>query len=402
MSKIDEKFSSKSEIDDGISLISTTDWVVLSCFFKSSITNSPDSEAKMRSGLQMLPGDAFAPAFADTVALYKDLVALSNDFTFRIADEVLNLADDIVHYQAKADVVYTRLADLVGRFDMPGVGDTPEALQEKFNALIKLWKGGQVSGNSDQIQKRFKLALEDLILEAEKRATRAEKLREDILGPLGLKMKLQASKTGFDSKKEVFESEFGKESPRVVKFKIDVENLQIEISGLRKKERDEVIALGTSPLYLIIPFFGPFILLGVNIGVGVDLAVTRAKIDAKLNEAGLISTELGRAERFMTYYNNGKSMVTKTSKGIENILPKIETLGLGWRAIAKDIRFIVDLLSGPGRSQSNDEDWFNFVTTLKTAQKSWASVATKAEHLRTVAMPVAANDLDEAMKKLAA
>jgi hypothetical protein len=394
--------SANKEIDSGISLISTQDWIKMSCFFNSAITNSPDTEAKMRARLQMTATDAFVPEFAETVALYKDLVTLSNDFTFRIADEVRNLADDIVHYQTKADVIYSRLGDLVNRFDLPGVADTPEALQQKLNELIKLWKGGEVSGNSEQIQRRFKLALEDLITEAETRAARAEKLKDDILGPQGLKIKLQASKTAFDSKKELFESKYGKESPRVVQFKLDVENLQIEINGLRKKERDEVIVLSTSPLYLIIPFFGPFIFAGVDIGVGIDLALTREKIASKLKESETIATELGRAQRFMTYYTYGKDTVTATSNSIETVLPRIEALGLGWRAIASDIRFIVDLLSGPGRSRIQDEDWFNFVTTLKTAQATWKSVARKADHLRTVATPVAANDCDDAMAKLKA
>jgi hypothetical protein len=402
MSTLKDKLSSNKEIENGISLISTEAWISMSCFFNSAITDSPDTEAKMRARLNMAAGDAFAPDFAEVVDLYKDLVSISNDFTFRIADEVRNLADDIVHYQAKADVIYTRLADLVDRFDLQTATGTPEVLQQKLDELIKLWKGGEISGNSEQIEKRFKLALEDLITEAETRAKRAEKLKDDILGPDGLKIKLQANKTGFDMKKTIFGDKYGKESPRVQKFIQDMKLLQTEINGLRKKERDEVIVLGTSPLYLIIPLFGPLILAGVDIGVGVDLAKTREQISGKLREAEVIKEKLGIAERFMAYYNYGAKLVGKTSEDIANVLPKIDALGLGWRAVAKDIRFIVDLLTGPGRSRIQDQDWFNFVTTLKTAQSTWKSVGEQADHLRTVATPVAASDLEDAISKLKA
>jgi hypothetical protein len=64
------------------------------------------------------------------------------------------------------------------------------------------------------------------------------------------------------------------------------------------------------------------------------------------------------------------------------------------------LNFILDRLTGPGRNQIKDEDWFNFVTTLKTAQATWKAIAAKADHLRTVAIPVAAKDADNIMAKL--
>ena len=375
MTDVAEKLSSNDNINAGVSLISTDDWIKLSCFFSSVTTDSPDTEAKMRTRLIMTASDKFEPEFAETVTLFQNLVVIGNDFTYHVADEVRSLADDIVHYQVQADTVYGRLADLVGRFDLPGAGDTEAALQLKFNELLKLWKDNKISGNSEQIQKRFKLALENLITEAQARATRADALEKRILGEQGLHRKLLECRSGFDQKKDAFERKYGLESPRVTKFKDDVQKLQDELKVLRKKENDEVIVLASSPLYLLIPFFGPLILAGVDIGVGVDLAITRAKIDEKVKEADKIADELGRAERFMAYYDRGKNMTADMSKNIENMAPRLQALGLGWRAIASDLNFILDRLTGPGRNQIKDEDWFNFVTTLKTAQATWKIIA---------------------------
>jgi hypothetical protein len=400
MSEVGDKLSSKEEIASGVSLIATDDWIKLSCFFSSVTTDSPDTEPRMRKRLLMTDADTFEPEFAQTVSLFKDLVALGKEFTYQIADEVRGLADDIVHYQVQADTVYGRLADLVSRFDLPGAADTEEALQLKFDELLKLWKDNKVSGNSQQIQNRFKLALESLITEAEARETRAKALEKRILGEQGLHAKLLKSKSEFDLKKEAFERKYGQESPRVTKFRGDVKRLQDELNVLRKKEQDEVIVLATSPVYLAIPLIGPLIFAGIDIGVGADLAITRAKIASVEKESREIEDELGRTERFMGYYNSGKTMTGEMSKNIENVAPRLQALGLGWRAIASDLTFIRDRLTGPGRSQIRDEDWFNFVTTLKTAQKTWKDVAAKADHLRTVAIPAVANDANDAVEKV--
>ena len=207
MTDVTNALQSNADIGSGIDLIGTDDWIALSAFFDSAIYDSPSTEAKMRAKLGMASGDPFPAEFDDTAKLYKTLEDLGHEFEDKIVNEVLACADDIVHYQTSADTVYSRLSDLIDRYD---AGDDKD-VQDKLDDLIKIWHAGAVSGRSGQIKTRFSSALETLIKEAQTRARRADDLQASIRGNKGLRARIRVCKAGFDDKATQFATKFGSE-----------------------------------------------------------------------------------------------------------------------------------------------------------------------------------------------
>src|SRR5256885_1187903 len=155
--------------------------------------------------------------------------------------------------------------------------------------------------------------------------------------------------TAFNGQKQKFTTTLGAEGAANQKLKAAVEKLENDLKALRRKEKDEVIVLSTSPAYLAIPLFGPLILAGVDIGVGADLAVTRRKIAEKVDEVRTIQATMATNERFIGYYNRSNDRFDSISKSIEDLGPKLKTLGEAWRAISADLGNIHKVLSTTGR-----------------------------------------------------
>lgn len=390
-------FSSGDDIDTGISTVSTDDWIKLTAFFNSAIHDNPTTEARMRLKLGIQAADTFETDFVETTALFARLQDLGNDFQHDVVEEVLSLSDDIVHYQTTVASVYPRLINLIDRFDW---GDDDQATtQEKLDAMVQLWKAGRIDGHSEKIKVRLSRALENLIKEANARAVRAETLQQLINNvDDGMIKRLKNIKSDFDDKKTAYDHKYGDGSLEVIHLKAEVDKIVAKLEALRTKEKREVIVLSSSPAYLVIPLFGPFILAGVDIGVGIDLANTRAEISSCVDKAKLLNDSLDTKERFQTYYTNAMNAVTDMVDRCENIAPRLERVGLGWRAIAKDLDSIVTTLSDSGRNFIKDEDWFNFTSTLKTAQNTWENVGKRADHFRTIAQPMPSQDADSLMK----
>ncbi|MDT1060932.1 hypothetical protein RM190_03615 [Paracoccus sp. CPCC 101403] len=212
--------------------------------------------------------------------------------------------------------------------------------------------------------------------------------------------RLNDCSTEFDGDAKAFEKKYGEESSDVTTFKAKIETLNSELKTLRKKESDEVIVLSSSPAYLLIPFFGPFILAGVDVGVGIDLAHVRAEIESKVKEGKLLQGRLDVASRFMTYYTNGRTLVEATAKSIREILPKIDTLGRAWRAIGADLNKIAGSLNVDGVSQLEGSDWNNLVATLATASRSWKEIGARADRFRSFAQPEVATSVEDLLNKV--
>jgi hypothetical protein len=271
--------------------------------------------------------------------------------------------------------------------------------------LVKDWKGGNVEGMPGKIKDRLKSMLEGLISDAEKRATRADGLYKTIMGDGtgpkeqdGLLKRLKSVKAAFDHRSSDFSNKFGAKSAVVVGLETDKARIENDLKDLRKKDTDETIVLSTSPLYLIIPVAGPFIMAGVLIGVGVDMANVRAKIDSLVERAKEVEAELDQGQRFMTSYDQGKDLCADMATKCEAIVPRLEKLGKGWRAVAKDLGFVVNKLSDEGRAHLNASDFNMFVATLDTAGEAWAEIAKKADHFRLVSEPKKVEDTGDLMK----
>lgn len=378
-------FTPAPAIYTGISVLSSNDWVNLTTFFESAVSDNPTTTDLMRAILGMQKQDEFRPEFTEAVGLYAELKSVGQKFKTEVQDKMLGLADDIVQYNDGAAATYERLIELVDRFDMDGAPTDaePAAIAAKWLALVKAWESGTPTGRSEQIKRNFNSALEQMIEDANVRAVRASALQHAILAVGdGVLARLNASKTAFAGQKQKFVTTLGLEGAANEALRVAMDGLNFELEGLRKKEHDEVLVLETSPVYLLIPFFGPFILAGIDIGVGTDLAITRNRIAGKVQEVLKIQGTMDTNARFMTYYTNNNERFDKIGKQIESLAPKLEILGLAWRAVASDLTNVHTVLNTKGRVSLQGENWFNLTVALASAKKGWAHIAAQADLFR--------------------
>lgn len=399
MSDSANAFTPASDLYAGISVLSSDDWIRLTTFFESAVSDNPTSEALMRAMLGMQKQDAFRPEFSEAVGLFTGLKEVGQKFKTDVQDKMLALADDIVQYNDGASATYGRLIELVDRFDLDGAPTDPieASVAAKWLALVKVWESGTASGRSDQIKRNFSSALEQLIEDANTRAVRAFALQNAILAPgIGILARLNNSKTAFNGQKQKFITNLGAEGAANEKLKTTLKGLEDELVALRKKEKDEVIVLSTSPAYLAIPLFGPLILAGVDIGVGADLAITRKKIAEKVDEVTKIQATMATNERFMGYYTRNNERFEQITKNIEALAPKLDVLGKAWRAIASDLTSVYTVLSVNGTKSIQGENWFNLTIALDTAKKGWARISAQADHFRRFGgTPKKADNVDQ-------
>ncbi|GAA4035726.1 alpha-xenorhabdolysin family binary toxin subunit A [Parerythrobacter jejuensis] len=388
-----------NDTDEALTNLSKDEWLSMCAFFDAARYKNPTTEASMRLALGMQADEKFKPEFEESVALFGTLATIGHDFETKVKGQVLGLADDIYSYSILAEKTYGRFEELIDKFDWDG----PDGVQDKLDALVKLWGADKVSGRSAKIRTRIKEILDKLVFEASSRAEKAEALYKTILDPdTGLKTRVKSVQKEFRENGKKYKAKFGEESADVIKFRKDVEALQAELKSLRKKESDEVIVLSTSPAYLAIPLFGPLILAGVDIGVGVDLALTRAKIESKQEEAKKIQAKLDTSISFVAHYKTGETMIEKIVADIDVVAPQLEKLGQGWRAIAADIGKIAHMLSEDGSQQIAQEKWDQFIVTLRTASDMWTKVGQRADVFRRFSVPKSIDDPSEIPEPLAA
>lgn len=373
-----------NDTSEGLSGLSKDEWLRMCSFFNAARYNHPTTEAAMRLKLGMTKTDAFKPEFSETVLNFGDLAAIGRDFEANVQNKVLELADDIYSYSLKAKTTYVRFEELIDKYDWDGAS----GIQEKLDELARVWSAGQISGRSAGIKDRIKQILDTLIVEAKSRADNAEKLHSAILDPdKGIKHRVLTIQQKFGDNLIRYQTSFGEESKQVADFRAKVTALESELAALRKKETDEVIVMGTSPLYLLIPIVGPFVLAGVDIGVGVDLAKTRAKIEGVITESQSIEAQLNTSLKFVTHFQSGATMVQQISADIDIVVPQLDKLGRGWRTIAADIQTISTMLGDGGTQQVAGEKWSQFIVTLRAAADQWVAVGKKADNFRNFSVP---------------
>lgn len=207
-------FTPSADIYKGISVLSSEDWIGLTTFFESAVTDNPTTTELMRAMLGMQKQDAFRPEFSEAVELFVTLKGVGQKFKADVQDKMLTLADDIVQYNDVAATTYERLIELVDRFDLEGA-PTPSAepaVEAKWKALVKVWESDTPSGRSEQIKRNFSSALEQLIEDANARSVRAFALQNSILdNGNGILMRLNACKTAFNGQKQKFTTNLGAE-----------------------------------------------------------------------------------------------------------------------------------------------------------------------------------------------
>ena len=108
-------FTPSPDIYGGISVLSSGDWIELTTFFETAVTDNPTSTELMRAMLGMQKQDKFRSEFSEAVALFTTLKGVGQKFKADVQDKMLTLADDIVQYNDVAATTYERLVELASR-----------------------------------------------------------------------------------------------------------------------------------------------------------------------------------------------------------------------------------------------------------------------------------------------
>src|SRR5262249_43560805 len=139
-------------------------------------------------------------------------------------------------------------------------GGKTVSVQTQLQAPWNDWELPAPSNDATSGKSKFITALSRPQQEAEGRCTTAGDLQTQLNG---LHDNLIASETTFESSAKSYEAKYGTTSQEMKDLQSRFDSLTTELAGYRKKEQDEVIVLGSSPVYLILWPFGPLIMAGI-------------------------------------------------------------------------------------------------------------------------------------------
>jgi hypothetical protein len=379
------------DVEGGIGFLSRDDWFYVQSFVEMAIFDNPTTNERMATRLKLSsPKDPmWTKDFEDTVKAYDTLKGRCERFWNMTKPGLVSLADDIVAYEKKTNVVYTRLIQAVDAYS-----DNLSSFPDKLKALMEAWGQSQPPDSALSVQEKFRTGINRLLNDARERAEKADRLVTQLTE---FRDGLLTSKSDFTSHSKKYENTYGHEGGEVMKLKSKLEGIRNRLNGLRKKDLDEVIVLSTSPVYLVIPVIGPLVLGGVLIGVGVDLAKVREEIASLDRDAATLQEEIGSKEAFMANYKLVQDLTAKTAEEIDAIIPYVNKLSDGWHSMKNQLATLArDLTTGMTEAQA--ENWFDAVVNLETAKGLWVELAQRAQHFSDNASVKKAGNIDELVK----
>jgi DNA repair exonuclease SbcCD ATPase subunit len=374
--KINDALAADESLKEGIAILAKEEWFKLQAFCDTAVYTNPTTEYAMRVGLK-LPKDAVLNQdFKNTLKLFVDLKGYCTTFQTEIKKDTVDLANDIVQYARRADVIYGRLISLLANYQLDG-----KVNEIKLQQLVNEWGSGNPTEQGAAIQEQFKSYIRRLKTEADARSTKAGALQTKLTT---FRDNLKQSGADFTLHYADYLTKYGDAQKELEKLRGDLDDLSKELDDARKKERDETIVLGTSPLYLLIPFFGPFIMAGVLIGVGTDFGLLKEKIKTKIKEAEEKRKRADTKETFFAAYTQAKDWTWKTAEDIKAVLPLVDKLKSAWDALSSDLSDLSEVM-GSGQSSALIEDWDFASIDLETGQKTWLDLKEQADQYRRFA-----------------
>jgi len=389
------------KLDGGIGFLSKEDWFYIQAFVLMSIYDNPTTPEKMAARLKMAStkDPRWTKDFTDTVGLYKSLKDHCETFWNVIKPGLIGLADDIVAYVTRTDAVYTRLIGVIDAYDMGDSGS--DIFKAKLQSLAALWASNDPSQEARSVKDKFKTGIQRLYDDADQRAKKATALvtklvtfRDDLL----------QSKSDFNAHTAQYELKYGTESKEVTTLKAELASIMRELGEKRKKESDEVIVLSTTPTYLVVPVIGWFAIVGVLIGVGIDLAYVRERIKTLVEKSTALSSQIESKEAFMANYKTVQDLTTNTAKQLETVIPYVSALADGWTSMKNQLASLVGFLASAGGG-AKAEDFFAAVLDLEASKTAWADLKARAQHFSenaTIREAPSTKDLVESVKVVAA
>ncbi len=365
------------QIQEGMSFLSKDDWFKIQSFALMSIYDNPTTPELMaaRLGLKSPKDPEWTGDFGVTTQLYKELADSCGVFWNDIKPGMVNLADDIVNYQRVTAPIFTLIIKTVDEYNK---ADSSLPVEAK-NTIIK--------------------GLKRLLKEAEMRSERADLLHGKLTGFHNSLLKAEAD---FNRHEGDYKKKYGDESADVIALKEQLKLCEEELETKRKKDKDETIVLGTSPLYLLIPWLGPFVLIGVLLGVGIDMGKVRERIAKLVEDAKELQGKLDIKEKFMALFKTMMDLTKDTKTEVKKVLGPVAQLKDGWAALTSDLKSLV----GPEGTLTSAEreatasEWAFVGTDLEASKNTWSALGKQADKFRLNATIRKAETVDEAVQSL--
>ena len=390
---IHESLSVNTEMQAGLSILTSDEWLTLQAFCDMAITENPTTDKAMRSKLNMVDDQVLlGEDFKATVTLYSELKGYCETFTNDIKPGTLKLAGDIVQYNRTVETVYPELIALLENYRKTGA-----VTSEKLKELAEEWDGtGNPTPEGNEVKEQFKEYIAYLLEDAKKRAKQTAELKNKLTTFL---RNLETSKEHFGVHVQDYGNKYSDYEGKLQKTKEAAADLQKELDALRKTQKDKEIVLETSPLYLLIPGFGFFVMAGVLIGVGVDYGLKKEELQGKISKLEEIQKRLSAEQNFFNNYGVVLDLTTKTLGDVKAAIKSVGQLEKAWNALTDDMQELVQKLEG-AKGRFLDEDWRFAALDLKTAQKTWKSLADQADQYRRFGDAKKAANIDQLFKNL--
>jgi DNA repair exonuclease SbcCD ATPase subunit len=192
---------------------------------------------------------------------------------------------------------------------------------------------------------------------------------------------LKKSQSEFILHADDYATKYADHEGRLKVIQEQIDDLEKELKDLRKTQRDKELVLETSPLYLLIPGFGFFIMAGVLLGVGIDFGLKKEELQGKIGKLTTAQSTLSSEQNFYNNYNIALQSTTRTIKDLKAAIEAVGKLEKAWNALSDDMEELVSKLDGAS-GRSLVEDWRFASLDLATAQKTWEALALQADQYR--------------------
>jgi predicted nucleic acid-binding Zn-ribbon protein len=391
MGKIETAFDAIKDLGEGISVLSTDEWLDLSAFTDNAIYFNPSTEKLLRAAINLKPTEKLAPEFEATIQKYARLKQYCEVFENDISPGTREVAASVIQYARGVPRTYDALTAAITASQGPAVNIT---LERALAELSQAWQSSHPSAGAQDARKKFVTYIGILKQDAESMAGKATALHTKLMD---FHRNLKSSNAEFVADAQKYETLFGSLNPKVQQLKQELDALQKELSGMRKQESDFVIVLETAPLYLLIPFFGYFIMAGVLAGVGGALGTLRKRIWEKVQKAVELNDELGPKEKFMAQYKYGQESTAKTAEEAKKAAGLVEKVKNAWGRITSDLTDLNTRLLDSANQSSLTGDWDVANLRLQTAKDTWQDLKVEAEQYLRYQLR-RADDLDAAME----
>ena len=382
--KATRTFSVDDNMKAGLGILAVEEWFKLQAFCDMASNDYPSTDKAMHKVLGIPDTTALDSDFKDTVGLYSALKGYCSVFNDEIRPGTIELAGDIVQYNRRVGVIYPRLIAALSAFSQ--TGDVKAALVD----LAKQWGSGAPSPAADSVKQQFIRYVGMLQKDAVDREASATKLKTKLTD---FQSNLKASHGAFEVHAADYSSKYASASKDLQDANDKISDLNDKLAAMRKKHHDEELVLETSPLYLIIPIFGPFIMAGVLIGVGTDYGLDVENLKGEVKKLELAESQLTTAQSFYDRYQAAKNKTKQTVDDITGVLPLVAKLALAWSAIASDLTDLVKVMEQADKDVLTS-DWDFTSIDLEIAQNTWADLAVQADQYRRFGVAEKAIDVD--------